>query len=120
MARQGAGRDDPTSPRIAGGGSSRPSETVSREDPIGQLRQTAETGPSSRRQQPAQADGRVGTPKDLHTLDDGSVRKHAVDSSHHHSSVEPVSTGLEGRLGNVFEQDAPAPSIPFLEEPDLA
>jgi hypothetical protein len=43
-----------------------------------------------------------------------------VDSSHHHSSVEPVGTGLEGRFGNVFELDAPAPSIPFLEEPDLA
>jgi hypothetical protein len=76
------GRDDLASPRFAGGCTSRPSKAVSRKDPIGQVRHPAETGPLRRRHQPAESDGRVGLPKDLDTLDDGSVREHPVDSRH--------------------------------------
>jgi hypothetical protein len=71
-----------------------------------------------RRHQPAESDGRVGLPKDLDTLDDGSVREHPVDSRHNLVGVEPVGTGIGGRLGDVFELDAPA--ITLLKEPDLA
>jgi hypothetical protein len=37
-----------------------------------------------------------------------------VDSRHRLAGVEPVGTGIEGRLGNVLELDAPAPTVHFL------
>jgi hypothetical protein len=42
-----------------------------------------------------------------------------VDPRHHLPGVESVGTGIEGRLGDVFELDAPATAITLLEEPDL-
>ena len=95
------------------------SKAVSSEDPIGQVCQTAKTGPPRRSHQPAESDGRVGPPKDLHTCNHGSVRKHAVDSRHHLPGLETVGSGVERGLGDVFELDPAAPTITPLEELDL-
>lgn len=91
---------------------------MTREQRVEPVEDRSQQWPARRRQDPPDADGAIGLPKDLRPTNNSTIREYTVKYSHEVVVTQSVPVRVERFAGNILEGEA-AVLVPALKPPNF-